>query len=211
VSASPYLILVSLDGSRVPLLDPTTFGRASDNAVALRDASVSSHHAAIRRDGAFWVVEDLGSTNGTWLNHKRVDGRAVIKEGDQIQMGSQMIHVGGFRSSGDRRTSVVAAACPRCEKALPEGAAYCPFCGVALGAAPIPPLPSQGIAGSGSQLVPTAPFEIPYPSGIPGSALDHPKKGPNWVLIGCLIVAGLLALSLFGGWLIWDKLLGGRI
>jgi len=209
MTASPFLILETLGGSRVPLSDPTTFGRATDNSVSLKDASVSSHHAAIRKDGAFWVVEDLGSTNGTWLNHKRVDGTAVIKEGDQIQMGSQMIRVSGFRGTVDRRAP--AAICPRCENPLPSGAAYCPSCGLAQAGAAAPPLPAAGPTTSGSRAVPTAPFAVPYPNGISETTKGATKKGPNWMALGCLLAAGLVVLSLLAGWWAWEGFLKSRI
>ena len=190
VSGSPYLILETIGATQVPLSDPTTFGRASDNTVPLKDVSVSTHHAVIRKDGAFWVVEDLGSTNGTWLNHTRVDGRAVIKEGDQIQMGSQMIRVGGFRGSGDRRTAEAAAICPRCEKPLPGGAAFCPGCGVPLRLPTTPPVPTTS----------TAPFPMPTPVGFSPAQKQR-------LLLGCL-AAGVvvLVLGLLAGWWLWNDL-----
>jgi pSer/pThr/pTyr-binding forkhead associated (FHA) protein len=52
------------------------------------DRTVSRHHATIRHEGAFWVLVDLGSTNGTRVNGKRIDGRAVIKPGDEIGFGA---------------------------------------------------------------------------------------------------------------------------
>ncbi len=191
VSGAPFLILETLGGDQIPLADPTRFGRATDNAVVLRDVSVSSHHAVIRKDGAFWIVEDLGSTNGTWLNHRRVDGRAVIKEGDQIQMGSQMIRVGGFRSGAPRPDEL--PACPRCTKVLPGGAAFCPACGLPL----VPPVSVNPDAGR-VPVFPTAPFAVPYP----------PEVLPPWKskpVLGWIIAAVLLALlCLLAGWWAWE-------
>jgi len=193
MSGSPFLVLETIGATQVPLQDPTTFGRASDNVVALKDVSVSTHHAVIRKDGAFWVVEDLGSTNGTWLNHKRVDGRAVIKEGDQIQMGSQMIRVGGFRGAGDRPTSGAASICPRCEKPLPGGAAFCPGCGIPLR---LPSTPRSALAPTTN----TAPFPMPTPGGF--SPAQKQK-----LLVGCLVGGTVLAiLGLLAGWWLWNDL-----
>jgi len=191
MSGSPFLILETIGATQVPLQDPTTFGRASENTVPLKDVSVSAHHAVIRKDGAFWVVEDLGSTNGTWLNHKRVDDRAVIKEGDQIQMGSQMIRVGGFRGTGDRRTSEAVAICPRCEKPLPGGAAFCPGCGIPLR------LPSTPLA------IPTT-STAPFP--MPTSSRFSPAQKQR-LLLGCLVGGAVLViLSLLAGWWLWNDL-----
>jgi hypothetical protein len=67
---------------------PLTIGRSEDNAVALTgDEFASGHHARIesQRDGV-WIL-DLGSTNGTFVNGKRLDGRQQLREGDVVQVG----------------------------------------------------------------------------------------------------------------------------
>ena len=67
---------------------PTTLGRSSDNVVALDgDDFASGHHARVESglDGT-WVI-DLGSTNGTFVNGERVDGRRRLHEGDLLQVG----------------------------------------------------------------------------------------------------------------------------
>ncbi|HYY34600.1 MAG TPA: FHA domain-containing protein [Gaiellaceae bacterium] len=67
---------------------PLTLGRADDNTVALAgDEFASAHHARVesQRDGV-WVL-DLGSTNGTFVNGTRLDGRRLLREGDVVQIG----------------------------------------------------------------------------------------------------------------------------
>jgi len=67
---------------------PLTIGRADDNAVPLPDDEFASgHHARIesQRDGV-WIL-DLGSTNGTYVNGTRLDGRRLLREGDVVQIG----------------------------------------------------------------------------------------------------------------------------
>jgi hypothetical protein len=67
---------------------PLTLGRAEDNDVSLaKDDFASGHHARIesQRDGV-WIL-DLGSTNGTFVNGARLDGRRLLKEGDVVQIG----------------------------------------------------------------------------------------------------------------------------
>jgi FHA domain len=67
---------------------PVTIGRTSDNRVALSgDDFASGHHARVEsaRDGV-WVI-DLGSTNGTFVNGERIDGRHRLREGDVLQVG----------------------------------------------------------------------------------------------------------------------------
>ncbi len=71
-----------------------TVGRAAGCQVTLDDTYASSLHARLfTRDGQFFV-EDLGSTNGTYLNRKKVSGPMVMKRGDQLQVGSTVMELG---------------------------------------------------------------------------------------------------------------------
>jgi pSer/pThr/pTyr-binding forkhead associated (FHA) protein len=67
---------------------PLTIGRSGENAAALEgDDFASAQHARVesQRDGV-WIL-DLGSTNGTWVNGERMDGRHRLREGDLIRIG----------------------------------------------------------------------------------------------------------------------------
>ncbi|HWB55818.1 MAG TPA: FHA domain-containing protein [Gaiellaceae bacterium] len=67
---------------------PVTIGRAEDNLVVISaDDYASGHHARVEAglDGT-WVF-DLGSTNGTYVNGERIDGRRRLREGDVLQVG----------------------------------------------------------------------------------------------------------------------------
>lgn len=62
-------------------------GRAEACQIQCADTYVSSFHARVfSRDGA-WYVEDLGSTNGTYLNQRRVTSPAELRAGDRVQVG----------------------------------------------------------------------------------------------------------------------------
>lgn len=75
-----------LAGSRLPLLDGrTTLGRDDDNNVVLEDEKVSLHHAAITARGGVYWLEDLGSTNGSYL----LDGTRVGPGGVPLRTGQQ--------------------------------------------------------------------------------------------------------------------------
>jgi pSer/pThr/pTyr-binding forkhead associated (FHA) protein len=74
---------------------PTTIGRADDNVVVLAgDDYASAHHARIESglDGT-WIV-DLGSTNGTFVNGERLEGRRRLHEGDLVQVGDTELRFG---------------------------------------------------------------------------------------------------------------------
>jgi pSer/pThr/pTyr-binding forkhead associated (FHA) protein len=75
------------------LADEVTVGRAPGCGVSLPDTTVSQLHARVfRRDGSFFL-EDLGSTNGTWLNRARVGGAVPLKRGDRVMVGSTLLEV----------------------------------------------------------------------------------------------------------------------
>lgn len=74
-------------GRRVPLgADPCVLGRSSKCDVQLDQESVSRNHARIQRTRNNYVVRDLGSTNGTYVNDELVD-EVVLRDGDQLKVG----------------------------------------------------------------------------------------------------------------------------
>lgn len=73
---------------RIPLSAYTTIGRASSSALVIDDSFTSSSHAEIVREGDRWLVRDLGSTNGTFVNGRRVIGQSWIEPGDDIAFGN---------------------------------------------------------------------------------------------------------------------------
>jgi pSer/pThr/pTyr-binding forkhead associated (FHA) protein len=68
----------------------TTIGRLPDNNLQIDNLAVSGHHARITWEQDHYVVEDLGSLNGTYVNSERV-GRATLKHGDQVKIGKHMV------------------------------------------------------------------------------------------------------------------------
>ena len=67
---------------------PVTIGRAADNTISIAgDEFASGHHARVepQRDGV-WVV-DVASTNGTFVNGHRIDGRRRLRAGDVVRIG----------------------------------------------------------------------------------------------------------------------------
>jgi len=68
----------------------TTIGRLPDNALVIDSPTVSGHHAHLFREGDHFAVEDLASTNGTFVNGKRVT-RHALQHGDTIRIGKHTI------------------------------------------------------------------------------------------------------------------------
>ncbi|MFD7433206.1 FHA domain-containing protein [Streptomyces sp. NPDC059861] len=66
---------------------PLRIGRDRANGLRLNHETVSRVHAELTRQGGMWVLRDLGSTNGTTVNGRRVTGATVVREGDQVGFG----------------------------------------------------------------------------------------------------------------------------
>jgi hypothetical protein len=78
---------VEHDGTLIPLTDPEyLLGRHRENTIQLADPGVSGFHARIYRGPEGYVIEDLKSRNGTWVNGERVF-HAVLTSGDRVHMG----------------------------------------------------------------------------------------------------------------------------
>lgn len=74
-------------GERLPLLAHSTVGRGEGNDVVLPDTFVSAEHARLLWNGNGWVVEDLHSTNGTFVNGKGVSRVTTVRPGDELTFG----------------------------------------------------------------------------------------------------------------------------
>lgn len=91
------LVLVEPDqdrGAFFPLDAELTIGRATGCAVALAtDTFVSQVHARVFHRGDDYWVEDLGSTNGTFVNGRKVDGAVPVRRGDRVQVGRSVLEL----------------------------------------------------------------------------------------------------------------------
>ena len=76
-------------GSRYDITDGATLGRG-DVEIVLEDPFASSKHARIERQGGAVVLEDLGSTNGTYLNDELLSGPQPLHAGDRLRIGDSV-------------------------------------------------------------------------------------------------------------------------
>jgi hypothetical protein len=77
-----------LAGTVIPLgTSPITVGRAADSTLVLKDDYASSRHARFFPSDGQWIVEDLGSTNGTWIDRTRITGPTVLRVGAKVRVG----------------------------------------------------------------------------------------------------------------------------
>lgn len=99
LSENPTLLVIidgPLAGSSFPL-EPygVTLGRSANNTVVLNDEFVSSHHARVyfNQSVKSWVLEDLGSTNGTMIGHNRVNEPVVLQPRTSVRIGATMFEL----------------------------------------------------------------------------------------------------------------------
>lgn len=90
------LVVVEGDmaGTVLPLsTTAVTMGRAADCSLVLDDDYASSHHAKIYPYEDSWVVEDLGSTNGTWIDRSRITTPTVLGVGQPLHIGRTVLEL----------------------------------------------------------------------------------------------------------------------
>lgn len=85
---------------RITVEDGSVLGRARDCAVPFDDPAVSKWHARLHCDGAVARVEDLGSTNGTFVNGQRIEQPTSLRRGDRIGLGTNQIVFLGLARTG---------------------------------------------------------------------------------------------------------------
>jgi len=73
--------------------DQLTIGRDATNEIVINDAEISRRHARLTFQGGKYVLEDLGSTNGTFVNGQRLAGPRVLKAGEVVSFGEQIVLV----------------------------------------------------------------------------------------------------------------------
>lgn len=123
--------------------DQLTVGRDSTNEIVINDAEISRRHARLTFQGGKYVIEDLGSTNGTFVNGQRLAGPRVLKAGEVVSFGEQIVLV--FEMTNFDAAATIAS--PRTAAPVP----------VVLRPVSAPPPPPVEYAGS----VPASPTPAP--------------------------------------------------
>src|SRR3954453_15505030 len=101
------LELVLADSTRVPVVSEMIIGRAPGSTLVLSDPSGSRRHARITADA---VLEDAGSSHGTWLDGERVVGPAPLRDGALIRLGDAELRVERRREAAEAGRTIVVRA-----------------------------------------------------------------------------------------------------
>lgn len=84
----------SLAGTRIALTGkPILIGRANDSTLVLTDDYASTRHARISETNGVWYLEDLGSTNGTYVGQSKVEGPIPLEAGVAIRIGKTVLEL----------------------------------------------------------------------------------------------------------------------
>lgn len=162
--------------------DVITIGRDPANTIHINDAEVSRRHARLEKRDNAYVIQDLGSTNGTFVNGVRLSGMQVLNPGDQISLGEN-IHL-TYEAVVDPNATVISSARATAATAKPAAHPATP---------PPPPRPAMP--------PPTPSFVGQVPAGPVTPAPAKISKVPVVVIvIIILVVCALLACLAFLLW-----------
>ena len=193
-----------------------TIGRDLTNEIVINDPEVSRRHARVILQGQNYILEDLGSTNGTAVNGQRLAGPYLLQPGEVIIFGEQVSMV--FELLRPEFDATIGAPAPRPlpqpVEQTPQQPAYPPQGGYShvdyprqqpvYPAQPPAYVPIQTQVPGGYQQPPPAPYSQPYPPVYQQHPIvdeddedDDPKKKiPVWLIV--LIVAFVLLLCVCG-------------
>jgi adenylate cyclase len=148
------LILATADGTQSVELRPTnTLGRHPNNSIQLLDKIVSKEHCIILQQDGQWILRDLGSLNGTYINSERVQGEKPLRHGDEIALGSTRARFDDGSGAPMARGAVPQQQSPGFAPGVAQAQAAVPQAGYQPGGSPtgqgipgvypMPPLPQQ--------------------------------------------------------------------
>src|SRR5438874_170088 len=190
-----------LMGQRLPVKTPVVnLGRADYNDIVLPDPSISTSHAKLQRREGVWVLVDLDSTNGTFVEGEQVKGEAPLGPGAMVRLGDVQLlfepvdeKQGVLKGGG---TQVLRAPHSSAPPAPPAPAA--PPGPPASPARPAPPPPSAAPARPGAAAPgPARPGTKPAPRRPVAQQPPPPKKGKGCGSSAAVLVIGGAAVVVF--------------
>jgi hypothetical protein len=155
-----------------------SIGRDSSNTVTINDAEVSRKHARLEMRGSSYVIQDLGSTNGTFVNGQRVSGTQVLNPGDTVSFGEGILLQ--YEAVYDPNATMISSSARAAKTAAPVRR----------------PAPAPAPAPASVSVPPPAPiYSGQVPAG-PGPMAAPPAKKSNARLIIIIIAVIVVCLIL---------------
>lgn len=179
-------------GKNFPLEHNEMFiGRELGNDIVINDPEVSRRHARIFVQGSNYVIEDLGSTNGTTVNGQRLMGPYLLRPGEIIQFGEKVRIQ--FESVQTAQDATIAASSPQTLVQIP---------------APTPPPPAPAYTPPQQSYSAPVPVYTPPPVMPEYEETPKKKKFPTWLVIIlivlllciCVCVVGLVIIDSQNMW-----------
>jgi hypothetical protein len=183
-----------------------TIGREVSNNIVINDVEVSRKHARLVMQAGGYVLEDLGSTNGTFVNGQRLMGPHILRSGELIMLGENVGLV--YEVQQDINATVIStagAAAPEQRATLLES--YQPQPVPAVVPMPAPAVSTGPLQSSYSGQVPLGPVE---PAVRP---MEKKSRTRTWLLAGCGCLVLILLCLAASGFIIdhfnlWCRLFG---
>jgi pilus assembly protein CpaF len=188
-------LVFELDG------DSYTIGREAGTEIVIEDPQVSRRHATLTRQGSSYLLEDIGSTNGTYVNGKRVTAPVLLSNGDMIGLADTIVlAVQAPQAVSDDATVVSDAAHYGTHY---DAAHYAPPTQPAFTAPKAPqPVPAAPQAASRQPAYSPPPQYAPPPQYVPPQPSEPvaPVKADNrrTILIGVGCLALILVVCMIG-------------
>jgi pSer/pThr/pTyr-binding forkhead associated (FHA) protein len=189
-------------GKQLPLTGAIDIGREPSLALPLEDTQVSRRHARIGIQNNAIVVEDLGSTNGTYVNDQPIQAPRVIQPGDRVRIGLTVLQLRSQQQVAQRPSAVMPS--PQItavdqqvlQPAAPQDLAPPPAAAIA------PNVPQFGVEETEPAFVPQEAIGDPEARSDYGAVArlvdTHVKRQTNIAVFAMLGAAGLAVLLVFG-------------
>ena len=195
-------------GKAYPLdAQEVTIGRDAVNIIAINDAEISRRHARMELRGSAYVIQDLGSTNGTFVNGTRISGMQVLNPGDTVSFGEGIVLV--YEPVADNNATILSSKSPQTIQKQAPAPIPTPRPAPAPTPRPVPaptprpvpaptPRPASVPAPVYSGQVPAGPVPMP-PESAPAK-----KRFPAWLII--VIIALVVICGCVGVFVVIDQL-----
>ena len=187
-------------GRQLPISGPIDIGREPSLGLPLEDTQASRRHARVSLQNNAVVVEDLGSTNGTYVNDQPIQAPRVIQPGDRVRIGLTVLQLRSQQQVAQRPSAVqpspqITAVDQQVLQPAAPGELAPPV-------APAPNVPSFGVEETEPAFVPPEVIEDPEARSDYGSIArltdSAVKRQTNVAVFAVLGAAGLAVLLVFG-------------